>query len=123
MAQIKYKIDGVMDKQALVKQSIRNMNRTLTFQAEMSDMETESDEMSDKEQIQAAIKSNEQVVAYLADVLGLDAEQTDALYDLSQEEAIEHMVYLTRRIMGETDQEIKESEEKDATEGLTETTE
>lgn len=118
MAQIKYKIDGVMNKQALVKQSIRNMNRALTFQAEMADMETDMEEMSDKEQIQAAIKGNDRMISYLSDILNLDSEQVDTLYDLSQEEIVEHMTYLTRRIMGESDRDIKEDAEQQSEEGL-----
>ncbi|MCM0601508.1 hypothetical protein, partial [Periweissella ghanensis] len=74
MGQIKYKIDGVMKKQATIKQSMRNVNRTFQLQADLADIESKLDEMSVKEQAEATIKNNHRMNNYLADVLNLDED-------------------------------------------------
>ncbi|WP_419154093.1 phage tail tube assembly chaperone [Weissella viridescens] len=122
MADIKYKIDGVMTKLATFKQSFRNQKKAFAYQASIADLESTMDELSDKEQILMYSSVGDKQIDFLADILKLDDDQKDKLEDLSFEEISEHVNYIVERIMGKTDKEIKEDAEKAEQEesGLTE---
>lgn len=105
MATVKVKVD-VLNETFDIKQSSRNEIKVLEIQAKISDLEADMNEMSDKEQAKAAIKLYNLPINFLVDLLGLDEDQEDILWDQSLVENMDLFGRVAGRLMGISEDEL-----------------
>lgn len=105
MATVKVKVD-VLNEMFDIKQSSRNEIKVLEIQAKISDLEADMNEMSDKEQAKAAIKLYNLPINFLVDLLGLDEDQEDILWDQSLVENMDLFGRVAGRLMGISEDEL-----------------
>lgn len=94
-----------------VKASNKNMRKAYKMQLVMA----KAGDIEGKEpvlQIQQALDVTDQLIDFISSVLKLDDDQLEKLDDLESEKTIKIANHIILRLMGLTDQQIKESEEE-----------
>lgn len=95
-----------------VKRSNKNMDRMYAFQLALAESE-DIEEKSDREALKYQRDALHTIIAYLKDVLKLNAKQCETLDDMDYQETIELANYVSMRLMGMSDEEIKKAEEEE----------
>ena len=102
-----------------VKASFKNLRKTYGVQLELAKLQ-DSLNGEPVESMQAILKSFDDTVEYISDMLHLKGKELDALEELEQEEVTAIAQRISMRVMGMSEDEIKEALEPsdDDEEGL-----
>lgn len=104
------KIPELSKKAFVVLTSNKNMRKMNLFQLEMAKIaDIDTDDMVAS--LEANVKGIELTLDYLREILGLTDEQVDILDGLEMQRTQEIANYLSARLMGLSDKQIKEIEE------------
>lgn len=104
------KIPELGKKAFVVLTSNKNMRKMNLFQLEMAKIaDIDTDDMVAS--LEANVKGIELTLDYLREILGLTDEQVDILDDLEMQRTQEIANYLSARLMGLSDKQIKEIKE------------
>lgn len=104
------KIPELGKKAFVVLTSNKNMRKMNLFQLEMAKIaDVDTDDMVAS--LEANVKGIELTLDYLREILDLTDEQVDTLDDLEMQRTQEIANYLSARLMGLSDKQIKEIEE------------
>lgn len=100
------------NKKFTVKQSNKNMRKTYELQLKMA----QTDDVEGKkpiEQIELMLELTDAMVDYATSLLKLNTKQQEVLDGLESDATFELINHITQRMLGMTEQEIKESQNEE----------
>lgn len=100
------------NKKFMVKQSNKNMRLTYQLQLKMA----QTDDVEDKkpiEQIKMMLELTDAMVDYATSILKLNPKQQEVLDGLESDATFELINHLTQRMLGMSEQEIKDAKNED----------
>jgi predicted esterase YcpF (UPF0227 family) len=100
------------NKKFMVKQSNKNMRKTYELQLKMA----QTDDVEGKkliEQIKLMLELTDAMVDYAKSLLKLNAKQQEVLDGLESDATFELINHITQRMLGMSEQDIKDAENED----------
>lgn len=94
-----------------IKQSVKNMRKTYKLQLVFSqngDLEGKSDE----EVVESMLNTFDEAIDYVSSILKLSDKQSEELEDLSQDDLLETANTIAMKLMGLSEDDVKENSKK-----------
>lgn len=99
-----------------VKESNRNMVKTLKVQKAVLKLETIDEDATAENVMDSAIESNQSIIDYIVDLLRLNSKQEDKLWELETGDTQELFNQIIMGMQHQTPEELEEAQSKEAAE-------